>query len=125
MTVGIGIDIVEVKRIKEAVEKFSDKFLQRIFTNRELDYCERKFNRFQHYAVRFAAKEAMVKAVGTGLRNGITWHDIEVLNDGFGKPAIASYRKNKQLLKLLHVKHVHVSLTHSELFGAAVVILEK
>ncbi len=122
MIIGIGIDIVEIKRIQEAAERFGSRFIQRIFTRGEIAYCESRLNRFQHYAVRFAAKEALLKALGSGLRDGFAWGDIEVINDKLGKPGISGAGKMKQILLS---SQVHVSLTHTETVGAAVVILEK
>ena len=113
---GIGVDIIEIDRIKAAVGEHGDRFLKRIFTDRELIYCRRRKKlRFPELAVRFAAKEAYSKAIGTGLR-GIHWREIEVVNNSNGKPHIA--------LKGKIAKKTHVSLSHSENYAVASVFLE-
>jgi len=122
---GIGIDLVEVDRLNKSVEKFGDKFLNRLFTENEIKYCQTKFNCYQHFAVRFAAKEALLKAIGTGLRDGITWHQIEIINDKLGKPLILTHGKCYQILQKLAVKNLELSLSHTKHYGAAVVILEQ
>ncbi|NOZ62462.1 MAG: holo-ACP synthase [Calditrichaeota bacterium] len=125
MIIGIGVDIVNVSRLKISIERFGDRFLKRVFTSKELEDCLGKANQFEKLAARFAAKEATVKAIGIGLRNGITWQDIEVRNDGMGKPEIHSYGKCKQMLHVLSVSRVHVSLSHSDDSAIAMVVLEK
>ena len=120
MIIGIGTDIVDVQRMRQAVERFGDRFIRRVFSENEITYSEGKVNRFQHLAVRFGAKEALLKAMGTGLRDGILWHEIEIRNDELGKPKI--FCLGKCLEKL---KHIHVSLSHTEKYGVATVILEK
>lgn len=113
---GIGIDIIEIDRVKAAIEKFGDSFLRRIYTDKEIKYCRSKNHlRYPELAVRFAAKEAYVKALGCGMRE-IFWKDIEVVNDGLGKPELAI--KGKKNSK------VFVSLSHSQAFAVANVIIE-
>ena len=124
MIYGIGTDIIEVKRIKKAVVRFGDRFIRRIFTEYEIRYSENKANSFQHFAVRFAAKEALLKAMGIGLRYGILWRQIEISNDDLGKPQILCSGVCKKKLNELHVKRLHVSLSHIEKYGIATVILE-
>ena len=120
---GIGIDIIEIERIKAAAEKYGDNFLNRIYTENELRYCRRrKALRYPELAVRFAAKEAYSKAIGTGIGqlgniNGVGWKDIEIVNNSAGKPHIAF----KQKL----VKNAHVSLSHSRDYAVASVYVEK
>lgn len=125
MIIGIGTDIVEVKRLQKAIERFGDRFIRRVFTENEIKYSEGKASRFQHLAVRFGAKEALLKAMGTGLRDGILWHEIEIRNDELGKPKIFCSGKCLQKLNDLDVENIHVSLTHAEKYGVATVILEK
>ena len=81
MIVGMGVDIVEVPRIRAAIERFGDRFLHRLFTAAEIRYCESKANKFERFAARFAAKEAALKAIGTGLSRGISWQDVEVVRE--------------------------------------------
>jgi holo-[acyl-carrier protein] synthase len=122
---GIGIDLVEVDRLRSLVKKFGDKFLNRIFTENEIKYCQTKFNSYQHYAVRFAAKEALLKAIGTGLRSGMTWHQIEIVNDTQAKPSIITYGECQKFLQKLEIKKIELSLSHTKDHGVAVVILEQ
>ena len=88
MIVGMGVDLAEVPRIKHSIERFGDKFIQRIYTPAEIAYVERKANKFERYAARFAAKEAGMKAIGTGWRRGVRWQDFEVANLPSGKPTL-------------------------------------
>jgi len=117
MIKGIGTDIIEIERIKQAVNEHGTKFLNRIFTKRELAYCEKRGKlRFPELSVRFAAKEAYSKALGTGMK-GIKWNEIEVLNNDLGKPHIA--------LKGKIMRNIHVSLSHSANSANAIVIIEE
>ena len=125
MIFGIGIDLVEVDRLRSSAIKFGDKFLNRIFTENEIKYCQTKFNSYQHYAVRFAAKEALLKAIGTGLRSGMTWHQIEIVNDTQAKPSIITYGECQKFLQKLEIKKIELSLSHTKDHGVAVVILEQ
>src|SRR3990172_9250612 len=88
MIVGIGADIAEVQRVREAIERHGERFLQRVFTAQEIGYCRRYRNVYERFAARFAAKEAAMKALGTGWRRGITWRDIEVTNAASGQPEL-------------------------------------
>ncbi|MFH1710493.1 MAG: holo-ACP synthase [bacterium] len=116
MQKGIGIDIIEIQRVKMAAGKFKDKFLNRIFTKRELEYCRKKKKlKFPELAARFAAKEAYSKALGTGLK-GINWKQIEIINNDNGKPCIYIDRKPK--------KNALVSLSHSLKYATAVVLID-
>ena len=115
MQKGIGIDIIEIQRVKTAVKQFKDKFLSKVFTKRELDYCtKRKALKYPELAARFAAKEAYSKAIGTGIR-GINWKEIEIINNDHGKPYI--YVKRKLIRKAM------VSLSHSLNYATAVVMV--
>lgn len=123
MIVGAGIDIVEVYRLREAIDKWGDSFLERIFTDREIKYSNARRFSFQHFAARFAAKEAVVKAFGEPRRFPMQWTDIEILNDGEGKP-IAEFHENAlKLKKLKKVTDVLVSMSHSKNYAVANVIL--
>lgn len=114
MQKGIGIDIIEIDRVKSAVKHYKDSFLRKVFTKREIAYCtKKKALKFPELAARFAAKEAYSKAIGTGIR-GIRWRGIEVLNAGNGKPRLYI---NKKLSK-----NSLVSLSHSKEYAAAVVL---
>ena len=124
MIVGTGIDITEVPRIREAIERHGERFLQRIFTEGEIQYCESKANRIERYAARFAAKEAGMKAIGTGWRRGGRWQDFEVANLPSGKPTLRFHGQAARFADELGVRHVALSLTHTAELGLAHVILE-
>jgi|SRR5579863_3684062 len=124
MIVGTGIDIVEVPRIAASIERFGDRFLQRIFTEGEIRYCESKANRVERYAARFAAKEAATKAIGTGWSQGVAWRDVEICRMPGGRPTITFHRKAAEFAARLGALHVSLSLTHTEEHAIAQVILE-
>jgi holo-[acyl-carrier protein] synthase len=124
MIVGTGIDLAEVPRIRASIERFGDRFIQRIYTPAEIAYVERKVNRYERYAARFAAKEAGMKAIGTGWKRGVTWHDFEVANLPSGKPTLRLHGVAAQFADRLGVKNVSLSLTHTAELGMAHVILE-
>lgn len=122
--VGTGIDLAEVDRIQAAIERYGPRFVERIFTPGEIAYVERKANRFERYAARFAAKEAGMKAIGTGWRRGIRWHDFEVANLPGGRPTLNLHGKAAEFAARLGVKRIALSLTHTAQYGMAIVILE-
>lgn len=121
--IGIGYDMVEVSRIESVLSRWGDRFRERVFTPEELAYCESKKNRFQRLASRFAAKEAVFKALGTGWQRGVGWTEIEVTNDNLGKPHITLSGKTEELSRQLGVRSIFVSMTNTEDYGAAQVIL--
>src|SRR5271165_1578793 len=112
MIVGTGVDLAEVSRIRASIERFGAKFVQRIYTPAEIAYVERKANRFERYAARFAAKEAGMKAIGTGWRRGVTWQDFEVVNLPTGKPTLQLHGVAAQIAGKLGVRNVSLSITH-------------
>ena len=124
MIVGTGVDLAEVPRIRASIERFGDRFVKRIFTNSEIAYVERKANRYERYAARFAAKEAGMKAIGTGWKRGVTWQDFEVANLPSGKPTLRLHGMAAAISAKLGVRNISLSLTHTEQFGMAHVILE-
>jgi len=124
MIVGTGIDIAEVPRIAASIERFGNRFLQRIFTEGEIRYCESKANRVERYAARFAAKEAAMKAIGTGWNHGVAWRDIEVCREPGGRPTLTFHGKAAEFAAKLGVSHVALSLTHTAEHAIAQVILE-
>jgi len=109
---GIGIDITEVSRIKSLAEKH-EQFLTRVYTEKEINYCNKKKNKYQHFAARFAAKESVLKALGVGWSQEIKWTDIEVVNEPSGKPRINTYGKVKRLMEQKEVKEILISLSHT------------
>lgn len=124
MILGTGIDLAEVARIREAVERYGRRFLERVFTPAEIAYVERKANRYERYAARFAAKEAGMKALGTGWRRGVRWQDFEVRNQPSGRPALLLHGVAAEYARQLGVERIHLSLTHTETMAQAFVILE-
>jgi holo-[acyl-carrier protein] synthase len=122
--VGTGIDLAEVDRIRQAVERYGSRFLERIYTSAEIAYVERKANRFERYAARFAAKEAGMKAIGTGWRRGVRWRDFEVVNLPSGRPTLRLHGVAASFAERLGVQSVSLSLTHTAKDGMAFVILE-
>jgi holo-[acyl-carrier protein] synthase len=124
MIVGTGVDLAEVHRIRASVERFGERFVRRIYTDAEIAYVERKANRYERYAARFAAKEAGMKAIGTGWKRGVTWQDFEVANLPSGKPTLRFHGVAAQIADGLGVRNVSLSLTHTSELGMAHVILE-
>lgn len=124
MIVGSGIDIAEVPRIAESIKRFGDRFIRRVFTEGEIRYCEPKANRMERYAGRFAAKEAAMKAIGTGWNLGVRWRDVEVCRMPGGRPTIQFHGKAAEFADKLGSKHVALSISHTEQFAIAQVILE-
>lgn len=124
MILGSGVDLCEVPRIEAAVGRYGSRFLERIFTAREIAYADRKANRFERYAARFAAKEAGMKALGTGWHGGIAWRDFEVVNLPSGRPTLKFHGRAAEVAAKLGVRHVALSLTHTKEQALAMVILE-
>src|SRR5438132_6776423 len=124
MIVGTGIDIADVHRVAEAMERFGNRFLHRVFTEGEMRYCDSKANRVERYAARFAAKEAAMKALGTGWNHGVRWRDIEVSRQPGGRPTIAFHGKAAEFAAQLGAAHVALSLSHTAEQAIAQVILE-
>ena len=123
MVVGIGVDIVEVKRIERAL-KIGNSMVQRVFTEAEINYCQDRKNLFQHYAGRFAAKEAALKALGTGWQQGIRWKDVEVVCGELGKPLLNLYGRALEIFNESGATRQLVTITHSDDYAVAVVILD-
>src|SRR5579864_9207953 len=124
MIVGTGVDIAEVARIRSAVDRFGERFLNRVFTPAEVRYCTSKVNAAERLAARFAAKEAGMKAIGTGLRHGVTWHDVEVVRTPGQRPQLALSGKAAEFAKSLGCKRTHLSISHTAEQAIAHVILE-
>ena len=123
MVIGIGIDIIEIDRIKTSIDKYGEKFLNKIYTPIEIDYCDNKINKFQHYAARFAAKEAIYKAVATGWQKDLHWQDIEIANEPTGMPIAILKGKMKEFLS--GDKELKISLSHSNNYVTCVAIIYK
>ena len=123
MIVGLGIDLCEVRRLRELEERYGDRFLRRIFTETELGRCTGR-RRHECLAGRFAAKEAALKALGTGLSQGIAWRDVELTRGEYQAPALIFHRRAREVFDLLRAKGSRVSITHDGGHAVAVVILE-
>jgi holo-[acyl-carrier protein] synthase len=125
MIVGTGVDVTEVARIRAALERFGNRFLGRVFTPEEVRYCTSKANPAERLAARFAAKEAGLKALGTGLRHGITWHDVEVIRQPGSRPVLQFSGRAAEFATRLGCNRIHLSLTHTAGQAMAFVILER
>jgi holo-[acyl-carrier protein] synthase len=124
MITGIGVDVVQNERIKESLQRFGDRFLNRIYTEEEITYCNKCAHPEIHFAARFSAKEAAFKALGTGWAAGVTWKDVEVERLPSGKPELHLYGGALARASSMGASRFYVSLTHDNLVSCAVVILE-
>jgi holo-[acyl-carrier protein] synthase len=124
MIVGTGVDLAEAPRIRASIERFGARFTGRVYTPAEIAYVERKANKYERYAARFAAKEAGMKAIGTGWRLGVRWQDFEVANLRTGKPTLLLHGVAARVAEKLGVRNIALSLTHTKELGMAHVILE-
>ena len=124
MIIGLGVDIAEVDRVRSAIERHGQPFLRRVFTPAEIEYCERFKNKFEHYAGRFAAKEAAMKALGTGWRRGVRWVDFEVVRESNGRPTVALDGEAAKIAASLGVARISLSITHTAAEALAQVIFE-
>ncbi|MFO7891883.1 MAG: holo-ACP synthase [bacterium] len=128
MIYGIGTDLIETGRFKEKLNKNDEKIFTRLFSAKEIAYCRKgaqKSAQARCFAARFAAKEAFVKALGMGLRKGLRWTDIEIINNSSGKPLIHVYNKADRTVKDKEIRNIHVSISHARNHASAMVILEK
>jgi len=121
---GIGTDIIEVKRVEKMVAK-GRQYLETIFTEKEMDYCEAKARRSEHYAARYAAKEAILKALGTGWRGGLAYSDIEITNEELGKPQVFVRGEVKVFFDHHQIQQTSISLSHTKEIAIAFIVLEK
>ncbi len=124
MIVGLGVDIAEVGRLKSAIERHGETFLRRVYTPKEREYCERFKNKYERYAGRFAAKEAAMKALGTGWSRGVRWVDVEVVREKGGRPTIKLAGESANVAARLGVKNIALSITHTADQAFAQVIFE-
>jgi len=124
LIVGTGVDLAEVDRIQRSAERFGRRFIERVFTPGEIAYAERKANKYERFAARFAAKEAGMKAIGTGWKRGVRWRDFEVVNLPSGKPTLRFHGKAAEYAARLGVRNVALSITHTKATALAHVILE-
>lgn len=123
MITGIGLDVIEVERVAEKIEK-EQGFRELVFAAAEIDYCEPKTHKYEHYAARFAAKEAFFKALGTGWSTGTAFNEILILSDEAGKPCLSFAGQTATTLQHLNLSKIQVSLSHLKNIAAAVVVIE-
>ena len=124
MICGIGIDLVENARLEKIIEKWGVKFLNRVFSSGEIQYCGKHVQSSIHYGARFAAKESFLKALGIGLGRGVKLSDIEVVHDKNGKPVLALCGEAKVQIEKRNITKIHLSLTHTKKYATAIVLLE-
>ncbi len=124
MIVGIGIDIIEIARLRKAIERNGDRFLTRVFTDGEVRFCKARRDPYQHLAARFAAKEAVMKALASGWGKGISWKDMEVISGKEGTPLLECSGEAGRLLKKIGGRAIHVSLSHQRDLACASVVIE-
>jgi holo-[acyl-carrier protein] synthase len=124
MIAGSGIDVVEIERIQHSIDRFGQRFLNRVYLSGEQAYCNKKRNSAESFAARFAAKEAAAKALGTGMSHGITWLEIEVVREPSGRPTLRFHGRAAQIAERLGVVRYSLSLTHTAQLAVASVVLE-
>lgn len=124
MVVGLGTDLIEIERVQQSLDRFGERFMQKIFTEGEIAYCQRKKQAAESFASRFAAKEAAAKALGTGISRGIAWKEIEVRREAGERPTLHLNGRAAERAAAMGVRHFHLSLTHSRQVAMAVVIAE-
>jgi len=123
MIVGIGVDIVDVERVKVLLERYRDRFVQRVFTDAEAEYAGRSVREAERLAGRFAVKEAVLKALGTGKSQGILWRDVETVRGAMGRPEVLLYGNANKYMKKIGGKDIHVSITHDGGKAVAFVVI--
>jgi holo-[acyl-carrier protein] synthase len=123
MIFGIGIDLIEVERVAEKIGKKAG-FAELVFSAREIMYCETKANRYEHYAARFAAKEAFFKALGSGWKSGTAFNEVEIIGDDAGKPEVFLLGKTAETFEAMNLGRISVSLSHLKTVASAVIIIE-
>ena len=124
MIYGIGVDIVKISRISDAMDRWGERFLDRLFTDLEKDYCHNREDAAARYALRFAAKEALSKALGVGMRRGVHGQQIEVVNDSSGKPSFRLYGQAKVVCEEMEIRNSFLSLSDDGGYAVAMVVLE-
>ncbi len=125
MIYGTGIDIVDITRFERFLREGNESLFRRVFTPGEIDYCGSKKKSAQHYAGRFAAKEAFFKACGLGLRDGMSWKDVEVVKNHLGKPVLELHGKAREIFRDLGLKSSYAALSHDGSYAVAMVVLER
>lgn len=124
MILGIGVDVIEPKRIAESIERHGERFLERTFTAMEIAYCRDRKRSEEHFAARWAAKEAVAKALGTGFDRDVGWQDVEVVKEDSGAARIDLHGKAQAVADRLGAKRIHLSLSHTDTAAVAMVVIE-
>jgi holo-[acyl-carrier protein] synthase len=124
MVLGLGTDLIEIERVQQSLDRFGRRFMEKVFTEGEIAYCQRKKQAAESFASRFAAKEAGAKALGTGISRGITWKEIEVRREQGERPTLHLYGRAAERAAAMGVRRLQLSLTHSRDVAMAVVIAE-
>jgi holo-[acyl-carrier protein] synthase len=124
MLIGTGVDLIEVERIAQSIERYGERFLRRIYTDDEIAYCSRRRSSAESFAARFAAKEAGAKALGTGISRGVTWSEFQIEREPSGRPILELRGRAAQLAAELGVKRISLSLTHTGSLAMATVMME-
>lgn len=124
MIAGIGVDVVEVDRVDALLARYGDRFLRRVFTDAEAEYAKKSVRQAERLAGRFAVKEAVMKAFGTGKSQGILWRDVETIRGALGKPEVRLYGNADKYLKTINGNTIHVSISHDAGKAMAFVIIE-
>jgi holo-[acyl-carrier protein] synthase len=125
MIFGTGLDIIEIDRIKKSLAKYSPRFEKKIFTGKEINYCQSQADPGKHFAARFAVKEAVSKSLGTGINHDLGFKDIEIINQASGKPIVKMGGRGKILFEKLNLKSIHISISHDRHYAIAHAIAEK
>jgi len=125
MVLGIGVDLIETNRVQDSIDRFGQRFLERVFTADEIGYCLRKKkNSAESFAARFAAKEAGAKALGTGISRGVSWKELEVRREAGRRPTLHLAGRAAELGEVMGVRRIQLSLTHSQQMSMAMVVME-
>lgn len=124
MLIGTGVDLIEIERIAQSIDRFGERFLRRVYTDQEIAYCRRKRGSAESYASRFAAKEAGAKALGTGISRGVAWNEFEVTRKPGERPLLELRGRAAQLAEELGVRTISLSLTHTASLAMATVMME-
>jgi holo-[acyl-carrier protein] synthase len=124
MILGVGTDLIEIERVQQSLDRFGQRFMERVFTPGEVAYCQQKKHAAESFAARFAAKEAAAKALGTGIARGISWREIEVRRSPGERPTLHLTGRAAERADSMGVRHLQLSLTHSRDVAMAVVIAE-
>jgi holo-[acyl-carrier protein] synthase len=125
MIYAVGTDLVEVSRVERIIEKWRERFIRKVYSEREIRYCSTRTYPAQHFAARFAAKEAFLKGMGLGMAGGVGFRDVEVINRAQGKPELVFHGRAKQLVDRAGITGSHISISHTDSHAVAFIVLEK